>query len=177
VHASGVHATVAGVALGLLTRVKADPGEAHAPAERLEHRLQPWTAGLVVPLFAFLAAGVAVSSDTLDEALRDPASIGAFLGLVLGKAVGVLGASYLAVRLGLARLPAGLAWSDVAGVAVLAGTGFTVSLLLVELAFEDPGRADLVTLSVLLASTVASVLGTLAIRLRRGAHVRTPEDL
>ncbi len=171
VHASGVHATVAGVALGLLTRVRPDPGEEHPPAERLEHRLQPWTAGLVVPLFAFMAAGVAVSSDTFGEALRDPASIGASVGLVVGKAVGVLGFAYVAVRLGLAKLPSGLAWSDVAGVAVLAGTGFTVSLLMVELAFDDPGRADLVTLSVLVASTVASVLGALAIRLRRSAHV------
>ncbi len=177
VHASGVHATVAGVALGLLTRVKADPGEEHPPAERLEHRLQPWTAGLVVPLFAFMAAGVAVSGESVGEAVRDPASIGAFVGLVVGKAVGVLGAAWAAVRLGLATLPKGLGWADIAGVAVLAGTGFTVSLLLVELAFDDPGRADHVTLSVLVASTAASALGALTIRLRRGAHVRSDEDL
>lgn len=170
VHASGVHATVAGVALGLLTRVVADAGEDYAPAERLEHRLQPWTAGLVVPIFAFLAAGVAVTGDTVREAVRDPAAVGTVVGLVVGKAVGVLGAAWLAVRLRLATLPRGLAWSDVAGVAVLAGTGFTVSLLLVELAFDDPARADRVTLAVLVASLVASVLGALAIRLRRTAH-------
>lgn len=177
VHDSGVHATVAGVALGLLTRVSADPGEEHPPAERLEHRLQPWTAGLVVPVFAFTAAGVAVTSDTLREAVRDPAAIGAVLGLLVGKTVGVLGASWLAVRLRLATLPHGLAWSDIAGVAVLAGTGFTVSLLLVELSFLDPDRADRVTLAVLVASTAASVLGALAIRARRHAHLATAEDL
>jgi NhaA family Na+:H+ antiporter len=170
VHASGVHATVAGVALGLLTRVVADRGEAHSPAERLEHRLQPWTAAVVVPVFAFTAAGVAVTSDTLREAVGDPAAVGAAVGLVVGKAVGVLGAAWLAVRLGLASLPRGLAWSDVAGVAVLAGTGFTVSLLLAELAFEDPGRGDRVTLAVLAASIVASALGAVAIALRRKAH-------
>lgn len=176
VHASGVHATVAGVALGLLTRVRADPGEEHGPAERLEHRLQPWTAGLVVPFFAFTAAGVVVTGDTLREAVGDPAALGVVLGLVLGKTVGVLGASWLAVRLRLARLPRGLAWSDVAGVAVLAGTGFTVSLLLVELAYEqDAARADRVTLAVLVASVVASVLGALAIRARRHAHAGAGE--
>lgn len=173
VHASGVHATVAGVALGLLTRVVPDPGEEHPPAERLEHRLQPWTAGLVVPIFAFMAAGVVVTGESVREAVRDPAAIGALLGLVVGKTLGVLGFAWVAVRLGLASLPRGLAWFDVAGVAVLAGTGFTVSLLLVELAFEDPARADLVTLSVLVASTAASVLGALAIRLRRRAHLDT----
>ncbi|MHB8961093.1 MAG: Na+/H+ antiporter NhaA [Candidatus Limnocylindrales bacterium] len=176
VHASGVHATVAGVALGLLTRVRPDPAEEHGPAERLEHRLQPWTAGLIVPVFAFTAAGVAVTGDTLQEALRDPAAVGVVLGLVVGKTIGVLGASWLAVRLGLAQLPRGLAWSDVAGVSVLAGTGFTVSLLLVELAYEqDPARADRVTLAVLVASIVASVLGALAIRARRQAHADAEE--
>ena len=177
VHASGVHATVAGVALGLLTRVTADPGEDHAPAERLEHRLQPWTAGLVVPVFAFMAAGVAVSGEAVREAVRDPAALGTVLGLVVGKTVGVLGAAWLAVRLGLASLPRGLAWSDVAGVAVLAGTGFTVSLLIARLSFDDPARADRVVLAVLVASVVASVLGALAIRARRGAHEGSEHDL
>ena len=177
VHASGVHATIAGVALGLLTRVKADPGEEHSPAERLEHRIQPWTAAVVVPVFAFMAAGVVVTGDSVREAVRDPAALGAFFGLVVGKAVGVLGAAWLAVRLGFATLPRGLAWSDVAGVAVLAGTGFTVSLLLVELGFDDPARADRVTLSVLVASITASVVGALAIRARRSAHVGADGDL
>ena len=176
VHDSGVHATIAGVALGLLTRVKADPGEEHPPAERLEHRLQPWSAGFVVPIFAFTAAGVTVTGDRLDDAIADPAAIGVVLGLVVGKLVGVLGASWLAVRLRLATLPSNLGWSDVAGVAVLAGTGFTVSLLLAELAYADEERVARVTLAVLLASIVASVLGAAAIRARRGAHVGEATD-
>ncbi|HEU0104349.1 MAG TPA: Na+/H+ antiporter NhaA [Mycobacteriales bacterium] len=172
VHASGVHATVAGVALGLLTRVRADEGEEHSPADRLEHRLQPWSAGVVVPVFAFTAAGVAISGDVLGEAVQDRAAVGVAVGLLVGKTVGILGAAFLAVRLRLARLPEGLGWSDVAGVAVLAGTGFTVSLLLAGLAFEDPARADRVTLAVLVASIVASVLGAAAIRARRSAHLQ-----
>ena len=174
VHESGVHATIAGVALGLLTRVRADADEEHAPAERLEHRLQPWSAGVIVPLFAFTTAGVAVSGDVLDDAVRDPAAVGVVLGLLVGKTVGVLGASWLAVRLRLATLPKGVAWADVGGIAVLAGTGFTVSLLLTELAFDDPARVDRVTLAVLVASTAASVLGALAIRARRAAHAGDP---
>ena len=171
VHASGVHATVAGVALGLLTRVRPDAGEAHSPADRLEHRLQPWSAGVVVPVFAFTAAGVAVSGDVLTGAAGDRAAVGVAVGLLVGKTVGVLGAAFLAVRLGVARLPDGLGWPDVAGVAVLAGTGFTVSLLLAGLAFDDPGRVDRVTLAVLASSVLASVAGAAAVRARRGAHL------
>jgi NhaA family Na+:H+ antiporter len=170
VHDSGVHATVAGIALGLLTRVRPDSEEEHAPAERLEHRLQPWSAGLVVPLFAFTAAGVAVSGDALSAAVDDPAARGVFLGLLVGKAVGVLGVAWLAVRLGLAQLPGDVGWRDITAVAVLAGTGFTVSLLLTGLAFDDRGRADAVTLAVLLASTAAAVLGALVLRTRRSAR-------
>ena len=166
VHDAGIHATVAGVALGLLTRVRADPGEEHGPAERLEHRLQPWTAGVVVPVFAFTAAGVAVDADALSRALDDPAAQGVFLGLLLGKLVGVLGASWLAVRVGLAQLPDRIGWPDSAGVAVLAGTGFTVSLLLTRHAFDDAERIDGVTLATLAASVVAAVLGAAIIRVR-----------
>ncbi len=170
VHGSGIHATVAGVVLALLTRVRPDLDEDHSPADRLEHLLQPWTAGLVVPVFAFLASGVAVSAVVLQDAVGDPAAVGVALGLVVGKTVGVLGSAWLAVRTGIARLPEELGWADVAGVAVLAGTGFTVSLLLARLSF-DPERADRVVLAVLTASVVASTLGALAIRARRSAHI------
>ena len=148
VHDSGVHATIAGVALGLLTRVRPDPDEEHSPAERLEHRLQPWSAGLVVPVFAFTAAGVSLSGDALGSALADRAALAVLAGLVLGKLLGVLGAAWLAVRLGVAQLPARVGWVDVAAVAALAGTGFTVSLLLTRLAFDgDASRIESVTLA------------------------------
>ena len=169
VHASGVHATVAGVALGLLTRVRRDPGEQESPAERLEHRLQPWSAGLVVPLFAFTAAGVALSADLLGDVVTERVGLGILLGLVVGKLVGILGGAWLATRAGLAALPPGLGWSDLAAVAVLAGTGFTVSLLIAGLAFPADVR-PLATTSVLVASVVASLLGGLALRARSAAH-------
>ena len=175
VHAAGIHATVAGVALGLLTRVRPDDGEANAPADRLEHRLQPWSAGLVVPVFAFTAAGVSLSGDVLSSSLTDRAAVGVVAGLVVGKTVGVLGASWLAVRSHLARLPAGTGWADVAGVAVLAGAGFTVSLLITVLAFDDPAQADRVTVAVLVASVAASVFGAALIRARRSAHAGQPD--
>jgi NhaA family Na+:H+ antiporter len=171
VHDSGIHATVAGVALGLLTRVRADDGEEHSPAERLEHRIQPWSAGLVVPVFAFTAAGVAVSASATSAATSDRAAQAVFLGLVVGKLLGVLGAAWLAVRLGLAALPDRVGWVDVTAVAALAGTGFTVSLLLTRLAFPDPGRGDAVTLALLVASVLSSVLGACIIRARRSTHL------
>ncbi len=174
VHDSGIHATVAGVLLALLTRVRPDDGEEHAPAERLEHRLQPFSAGLVVPVFAFLSSGVAVSAGVLGEAARDRAALGVVAGLLLGKSLGILGASWIAVRLRVATLPAGLGWTDLGGVALLAGTGFTVSLLLTQLTFEED-RADRVVLAVLVASVVAGVLGALAVRSRQGAHAEQDE--
>ena len=171
VHASGVHATVAGVALGLLTRVHVDDGESDSPADRLEHRLQPWSAGLAVPVFAFTAAGVAIDAGVVDEALNEPAAVGVFLGLVLGKIVGIGGGAWLAVRLRLARLPERVNWVDITGVAILGGTGFTVSMLIAQLAYADQALADRVTLAVLAASIVASLGGALAMRLRRSAHL------
>ena len=171
VHASGVHATVAGVALGLLTRVRLDEGEESSPADRLEHRLQPWSAGLAVPIFAFTAAGVAIDASVVGDALREPAAIGVFLGLVVGKIVGIGGGAFLAVRLRLARLPDRVNWVDITAVAILGGTGFTVSMLIAQLAYSDQGLADRVTLAVLVASVVASVSGALGMRLRRSAHL------
>jgi Na+:H+ antiporter, NhaA family len=171
VHASGVHATVAGVALGLLTRVRRDPGEERSPAERLEHRVQPWSAGVVVPVFAFTAAGVALSGDLLGDVVTERVGLGILLGLVVGKLVGVLGGAWLAVRSGVAALPAGLGWGDLAAVALLAGTGFTVSLLISGLAFPEDVQ-PLATTSVLVASVVASLLGGLA--LRRASVARRP---
>lgn len=173
VHASGVHATVAGIALGLLTRVRTDPGEDEAPAERLEHRLQPWSAGVVVPIFALLSAGVVVSADGLREAAGDRIVLGIIAGLVLGKAIGVFGGAWLAVRLRVAALPDDLVWRDVLGVAVLAGCGFTVSLLVAELALVDPAAVDRAKIGVLVASTIAATTSALMLHRRSRARVRS----
>ncbi|REH50173.1 NhaA family Na+:H+ antiporter [Kutzneria buriramensis] len=171
VHEAGLHATIAGVALGLLTRVTADPGEAEAPAIRLEHRLQPWSAGVAVPMFALFAAGVPIGADSLHAIVTDTVAIAVVVGLVIGKIVGVLGASALAVTTGLASKPRGLGWRDMAAVATLGGVGFTVSLLMAELALAGDA-AERAKAAVLLASAAASLLGA-ALLLRRSRVHRT----
>ena len=154
-HESGVHATIAGVALGLLTRVLPDESEARSPAERLEHRLVPLSAGVAVPFFALLVAGVAV--DGLGPLLDDPIVVGVVLGLVVGKPVGVMGGAWVVTRFTRAELNPGVVWRDVFGVAVLAGVGFTVSLLVADLSFDGAER-DAAKAAVLLGSLVAALL-------------------
>ncbi|SES04966.1 Na+/H+ antiporter NhaA [Actinokineospora terrae] len=174
VHSSGVHATIAGVALALLTRVKKDSYEREAPALRLEHRLQPWSAGLAVPVFAFFAAGVSVGGDVLRQFTSDKVVLAVFAGLVVGKLVGITGAALLAVRLKLATLPADLGKRDLVAVAMLGGVGFTVSLLIAELAL-DPADADLAKAAVLVASAVAALLAAALLVGRGRARRRNAE--
>lgn len=176
---SGIHATVAGVALGLLTRVIADPGEGEAPAERLVHRIQPWSAGLCVPLFAFFAAGVHVNSELLQNITTDRIAIGIIVGLVVGKTVGIFGSAWLAIKLGLATRPATLRNGDMFALAVLGGIGFTVSLLVVELSLTgiDGGEAvETAKAAVLIASVIAALAGSFLIS-RRGKYHQRMADL
>ena len=166
VHEAGIHATVAAVALGLLTRVHRDENEDHSPAERLEHRLQPWSAGLVVPLFAFTAAGLSLSPAVLRDALADRIAIAVFLGLIVGKIMGISGGIALARRLGIATMPEGVRAYDTFCLGALGGVGFTVSLLLAELAFTGP-QAEHAKMAVLAASILASLFATAMLHLRR----------
>ncbi len=166
-HESGVHATVAGVAMGLLTRVVPDPGETASPAERLEHTLTPWSSGFAVPFFALMSAGVAISGGS--DLVRDPVVIGVVLGLVLGKPVGVLGGAWVVTRLTRAELNEELSWRDVFGVAVLAGVGFTVALLVADLSFE-PHETDAAKTAVLAGSVVSALLAAGVLRRRSKAH-------
>lgn len=170
-HESGIHATIAGVAIGLATRVKPDPSEHHAPAEILEHRLQPLSAGICVPLFAFFAAGIPINAAALAAIFTDRVPLGILLGLVVGKTFGVLGSAFLVVKSGLAARPHDLHWRDLGAVAVLTGCGFTVSLLLAELAFDTAVGQDQAKGAVLIGSTTAALLA--AVLLRRRARVRT----
>ncbi len=171
VHDSGVHATVAGVVLGLLTRVRPDEGEEHSPAERLEHNLRPLSAGVAVPVFALFAAGVPLSAGSVRGLTTDVAAVAVVAGLVLGKFVGVLGGSWLTARLTRAELSPELRWADIAAVATLSGIGFTVSLLIAELAFyNDPTRLEHVKLAVLVASVTASLLAAVQLWLRNRFH-------
>ncbi|MDP8936977.1 MAG: Na+/H+ antiporter NhaA [Actinomycetota bacterium] len=195
--ASGVHATIAGVVLGLLAPARPltaaavarqwagdlsdDPGPGElaamtrlaatsvSPAERIEHLLHPWTSFFVVPVFALANAGVAVRSDSFDTTGATAVAVGVALGLAVGKVVGVTGATWLAVRTGVGRLPEGATWPMVAGVGTVAGIGFTVSLFVAELAFDPGPLQDAAKIGVLGASALAALAGALVlVRAGRG---------
>jgi NhaA family Na+:H+ antiporter len=179
VHESGIHATIAGVAIGLAVRARTMPGERVSPVERWERRWGPISALFAVPVFAFLAAGVALNGTALASALEAPTSRGVALGLILGKPIGILIATFLIAGLTRATLPRGVSWWDVTGVACLGGVGFTVSLLITELAFGTGTPAtELVKAAVLGASAVAAVIGAtiLAWRDRRYARLKAFRD-
>jgi NhaA family Na+:H+ antiporter len=205
---SGVHATLAGVALGLLTpawplrsprnfsataRELADRIErayddasltesefeeneqliaevgrltihSTSPLERLTRALSPWVAFVIVPVFALANAGVPLSADTISGLASDPVSMGVAVGLVVGKTVGVLGGAALAVLLRLGRLPEATTWRHIAGLAMVAGIGFTVALFVTSISLEDPALADSAKVGILLGSLVAGVAGFLVLR-------------
>ena len=175
VHESGVHATVAGVLLGFavpVVRRSAGPGP--GLAEHFEHRFRPLSAGFAVPVFAFFAAGVSVAgAGGLGASLGDSVAVGIVVGLVVGKTVGVLGSTWLVQRFTRAQLAEGLSWWDVLGLALLAGIGFTVSLLIGELAFgAGSERDEHVKIGVLLGSLVSALLATVVLRLRNRHYRR-----
>jgi NhaA family Na+:H+ antiporter len=206
IHESGVHPTIAGVALGLLTpatpfqRPRAVSEEAHrianetvddpfppdadahhwlhlaalsreavSPLARVEAALHPWTSSVIVPLFALANAGLVLSADVLSDAAGSAITIGIVLGLVVGKLAGILMASELSIRAGLGRLPEGTTRRDLAGVAAVAGIGFTVSLFITDLAFPTGPLSDLAKVGVFVASVIAGTLGFVI--LRTGAQV------
>ncbi|TDO35800.1 NhaA family Na+:H+ antiporter [Kribbella sp. VKM Ac-2527] len=170
-HESGIHATIAGVALGLVTRVLPDPTETKSPAEHLEHVLRPWSAAVAVPVFSLFAAGVTLSGDTMREMVTDPVAIGVVAGLMLGKFAGVFGGSWLTARFTRAELNSDLAWRDVGAVAVLAGIGFTVALLIAQLAFAgDTAQVERAKAAVLVASLLAALIAAVLLFRRNRAY-------
>ncbi|MFN2505091.1 MAG: Na+/H+ antiporter NhaA [Acidimicrobiales bacterium] len=203
--ASGVHATIAGVVLGLLTPARAltpaavarewasdladepSPAELAAmkqlaqtsvsPAERLEHLLHPWTTFVVVPLFALANAGVTMKAAVFDTPGAVAVTGGVVVGLVLGKAVGITVAAWLAVRTGLGRLPEGSTWPMLAGIATVAGIGFTVSLFIAELAFTPGPLQDAAKVGVLGASVIAAVLGSVILLRALAAQGEYADDM
>ncbi len=162
VHASGLHATLAGVALGFL-----------APAS-LEARLQPWTSFLVLPLFALANAGISLSTSSLADAFRSEVTWGVVIGLVVGKTAGIGLFAWIACRLRVAVMPTGVTWGQLLGVAAIAGTGFTVSLFVAGIAFDLPRLTERATVGILVASVLASILGS-AILLVERARVKRAE--
>ena len=181
VHASGVHATVAGVLLGFAVPVKpnhaGDPDSGSGLAEHFEHLVRPLSAGVAVPVFAFFASGVAIGGISgLSESLTTPVALGIMAGLLLGKSAGVFGAAYLTARLTRATLDPDLRWLDVFGIALLAGIGFTVALLIGELAFGYGGaEGGHVKVAVLAGSMTASVLAATILKSRDRAYRRIEE--
>lgn len=164
-HQSGIHATIAGVAMGLLMNLKT--------ADRVMHQVHPISAGIAVPIFAFFSAGVYVQGMSLGELAQSPVALGILFGLVLGKPVGIVGTAWLVAKFSKASLSKGLSWWDVATVGVLAGVGFTVALLINELAFKlDESSSSVGTLAVLVSSTLAALLATIAIQFRNRAYSR-----
>ena len=191
---SGVHATIAGVALGLLaparpvdprgiadvldgaTELSSEP-DAHAlrrvtlqarevvsVAERLGDLLHPWTSYVVIPLFALANAGVVLSAERLGDATGSRVALGIAAGLIVGKILGITGMAWLAERLGLGRRPHGVLWSHIFGAAAVAGIGFTVSLFIAGLAFDDPDVVDTAKIGILFASLAAGIIGFLILR-------------
>lgn len=155
---SGVHATLAGVAVGLAVPLRKRDAEGHAPLERMEHALHPWVAFGILPLFAFANAGVPLAGIGGD-ALFGAIPLGIAAGLFVGKQVGVFGASWLAIRLGLAERPLGASWGHVYGVALLTGIGFTMSLFIGTLAFPGVEQAASVRVGVLSGSLLSALFG------------------
>ncbi len=216
---SGVHATLAGVALAFLTpsrplytaaefeekaagilntyplgdtpddeeksdyeaELLADLAvESIAPLNRLENKLVPWSSFLIVPLFALANAGVDLRNASVADMLTDPVALGVALGLVVGKTVGITLFSQIAVRLGWGRLPPHTSWSHILGLAMLAGIGFTVSLFITNLAFDNRQIADMARVGILAGSLAAGLLGSLFLRgvksarTEDAAHSRRP---
>ena len=158
---SGVHATIAGVAVALVVPIKPSPGapdDEASPLHRLEHLLAKPVAFIIVPLFGFANAGVSLAGVSLGS-LTGPLPLGIALGLFLGKQLGIVGSVWLAVKLKIAARPKGASWMQVYGVALLCGIGFTMSLFIGGLAFNDAAQGDAVKIGVLMGSLLSAIAG------------------
>jgi len=209
---SGVHATIAGVALGLLTpalpfhaskgvseeardiadRTPDDPvpsdaeaaewlllagvaREAVSPLTRLEHSLHPLTSFVIVPLFALANAGVRLNAETLGRTFSSPVTLGVILGLVAGKIAGITLGAWLGVRFKLARLPGGMSWLHLTAVAAVAGVGFTVSLFIADLAFNEPELLEAAKTGIVAASVLAGLIGGTLLKVLKRAEIEPGE--
>ena len=153
-----MHATLAGVIIAFCIPLRAKDGT--SPSEHLEHKLHPWSTFMILPVFAFANAGLSLTNMTLDS-FAEPITLGIIMGLLLGKPIGVLLFSYLAVKLKLAELPPGIGWRHIIPVAVMCGIGFTMSVFIASLAFEHSPAAygDYARLGILTGSLLAALIG------------------
>jgi Na+:H+ antiporter, NhaA family len=161
---SGVHATLAGVVVALAMPLRAQGAAPYSPLESVQTALHPWVTFGVAPLFAFANAGVSLEGFALAKLLA-PIPLGIALGLFVGKQLGIFGASWLAIRSGVARMPEGATWAQLYAVSIIAGIGFTMSLFIGMLAFDDPARAADVRFGVLSGSLVSAVVGYVLLRI------------
>lgn len=173
VHESGVHATVAGVAMGLLTNLKIKPGETKSSGDRLLHIIHPYSALIAVPIFAFFSSGIAVGNFDLAQLGESSLTLGIVLGLVFGKPIGVFLGAYLISKATKAQLAAGTNWWDIAAIGTLAGVGFTVSLLIAELAFKNSeANSQQSVLSILIGSFISAVLASAFLLIRSSGRIK-----
>lgn len=163
-HASGVHATIAGVALGFCVPAVGVHGEAEPRTHRYDDLVRPWSAGVALPVFAFFAAGVTLIGGSGSEVGRQPVFYAVLIGLLAGKLVGVLGTTALVTRFTPLRLPDAIGLRDLLPIGLLTGIGFTVALLIAELSFEDDPHRSAAKAGVLAASLLAGVLGAAGLR-------------
>ena len=173
-HGSGIHATIAGVALGMMVPARATANEKVSPAKRFTERIEFYSAGFVVPVFAFFAAGVnIVDSGGFLGMLGDPVAIGIYLGLPFGKLIGISGGVWIMLRFFKLKLGEGIGMADIVPVSLVAGIGFTVSLLIAQLSFSpiDPHEAH-ARVAVILGSLLAVILGAIALRVRQASRLR-----
>ena len=171
---SGVHATLAGVALGLLIPLNAKNADGYSPLKEMEHTLHPFVAFVVLPIFAFSNAGVSLQGVNL-ETFMQPITLGIMLGLFVGKQVGVMGLTFLATSLKLCKLPEGVSWAQFYGMSLLTGIGFTMSLFIGTLAFTDIEYTSAVRLGVLSGSFLSGVAGVTILLLsskKQGATIK-----
>ena len=170
---SGVHPTLAGVILGLMTpnilkeNSKLDDGEDNQVSviEWLEERIHPWSSFIIVPLFAFANTGVVITNDSINDAINSPIAWGIFAGLVIGKPIGVLASVFIARKINLGQYPQGAKSVDILATGSAAGIGFTVAIFIANLAFSDPATQDLAIFAVIIASLVSALLSVLLFKL------------
>ncbi len=174
---SGVHATLAGVALAFFIPLRPGPTQKKDPSyepplHKLEHDLHPWVAFMILPLFAFTNAGVPLSGLNL-EMLMQPITLGIILGLFLGKQIGVMGFTYLGSKVGICKLPKNVTWTQYYGMSLVTGIGFTMSLFIGTLAFADPAVLSAVRLGVLGGSVLAGLLGYVVLHQSGQKHIKS----
>jgi len=172
---SGVHATLAGVVTAFFIPFRKEPGETHTQLEKLEHDLHPSVAYGILPLFAFANAGVSFEGISL-ESFSHPVPLGIAAGLFFGNQAGVFGFSWLAIKSGIAKIPQGVSWLQLYGAALLCGIGFTMSLFVASLAFQQGGPDFAVDdrLGILLGSFMSGILGYGVLRFLAGSDSSDP---